>query len=206
MPVKYCCMTDQMNKILTGVLILCLSLIPVQSFASQDLSEAFSKLLSESGLNYQDLQNYHALPGRQDTVLSYEHAVRHDTDKLEIRYSIRPLHRIRIDYQDPHSSAPEPNHMFNMLFSSLVDQFSQGGDAPRREYDTDQAKQFFNADWAAAAVFDVDLNYSEKYSQALIVAIHKNDKADAYMVYLFNDYPDVKSLIDDAFSSLQFTK
>lgn len=193
-----------MTKIIRRSLVICLFISPVIIQASQNLSVAFRELLSESGLSYRIPEQYRVLSANQDPVLSYEHAIRHDNNELEIRYSVRPVNRIRIDYQDPHNAAPEPNHLFNMLFSSLVDQFSNGSDAPRREYDASQAKQLFNADWAAAAVFDVNQDYSKDYTQGLIVAIHKNDKADAYMVYLFNSYSDVKSLITTALPALRF--
>ena len=91
-----------------------------------------------------------------------------------------------------------------MLFASLVEQLSSGGDTPRREYTGEQAKELFNADWAAAAVFDVSQQLSLDYTQGLLVAIHKNDQADAYMVYLFNSYPEVKQRIHTTLPSLRF--
>jgi hypothetical protein len=55
-----------------------------------------------------------------------------------------------------------------------------------------------------AAVFDVSQQLSKDYQQGLLVALHKNGKADAYMVFLFNSYPDVKQRINTTLPSLQF--
>ena len=169
------------------------------------LSGPFQKLLDEASLAFTAPQGFHSLPPAANQLLSYEHALRTEDGKLEVRYAIRPLARVKIDYSDPHNSAPEPNHLFNMLFASLTEQLASGGNTPRREYTSEQAKELFNADWAAAAVFDVNQQFSQEYSQGLLVAIHKNGRADAYMVYLFNTYPEVKQRIQATLSSLQFS-
>jgi hypothetical protein len=67
-----------------------------------------------------------------------------------------------------------------------------------------ESSESLNADWAAAAVFDVSQQLSKDYSQGLLVALHKNGKADAYMVFLFNTYPEVKERITTTLPSLQF--
>lgn len=171
---------------------------------NKTLSEPFQQRLSEAGLIFTPPQGFKPLPPVANPLLAYEHAIRGQASKLEVRYAIRPLSRVKIDYSDPHNSAPEPNHLFNMLFASLVEQLSSGGDTPRREYTDEQAKELFNADWAAAAVFDVSQQLSQDYTQGLLVAIHKNDQADAYMVYLFNSYPEVKQRIHTTLPSLRF--
>ena len=110
---------------------------------------------------------------------------------------------MKIDYSNPHNSAPEPDHLFNMLFASLAEQLPSGGNTPRREYTTEQAKELFNADWAAA-VFDASQQLTKDDKQGLLVAVHKNGKADAYTVFLFNSYPEVKQRINTTLPSLQF--
>ena len=170
------------------------------------LSESFQKLLLEAELIYTAPQGFKSLSAVANPLLPYEHAIRTEDAKLEVRYAIRPLSRVKIDYSDPHNSAPEPNHLFNMLFASLAEQLASGGDTPRREYTREQAKEMFNADWAAAAVFDVSQQFSQEYAQGLLVAIHKNGRADAYMVYLFNSYPEVKQRIHTTLPSLQFSR
>ena len=127
--------------------------------------------------------------------------------KLELRYVIRPLGRIEIDYQDPHSAMPEPNHMFNMLFHTMVGNLTKRGSrSPTKEYSQAQAREFFNADWAAVSVFDVVPEYSDAYSQMMMLALHKNDIADAYTVFLFNDYAQVKQAVQQTMSSLKFAE
>lgn len=164
----------------------------------------FSALLQESGLSITKIPGFREIPPAQDEVLSYEYALRHVNEQVEIRYSIRPIKRIKVDYEDPHNNAPEPNHLFNMMFETIVEQLSDGGHSPRKEYPTEQSQQRFNAGWAAAAVFDVNERYSTDYRQALMLTLHKNNHADAYVVFLYNDYEKVKEIINDSMSALRF--
>jgi len=182
----------------------CLILVIATGCNNNTASDPFQELLSEAGLSYSAPQEFISLAPAGNPVLPYEHAIRAKDGKLEVRYAIRPLNRVKIDYSDPHNSAPEPNHLFNMLFASLTEQLASGGDTPRREYTLEQAKELFNADWAAAAVFDVSQQFAENYTQGILVAIHKNGRADAYMVYLFNTYPEVKQRINASLPSLKF--
>jgi hypothetical protein len=71
---------------------------------------------------------------------------------LELRYAVRPLGRIVVDYEDPHSSAPDPNHMFPLMFHSMVTLLSNGRHSPTREYPREQTGGKFNADWASSRV------------------------------------------------------
>lgn len=187
-----------------SVWMCCLILVSATGCNNNTASDPFQHLLSEAGLSYSAPQDFIPLSPAANPVLPYEHAIRTKDEKLEVRYAIRPLNRVKIDYSDPHNSAPEPNHLFNMLFASLTEQLASGGNTPRREYTLEQAKQLFNADWAAAAVFDVSQQFAEDYTQGLLVAIHKNGRADAYMVYLFNTYPEVKQRINTTLPSLRF--
>lgn len=60
-----------------------------------------------------------------------------------------------------------------MLFQTLVSDFSRGGNSPSNEYTASDAKNKFNADWAAAAVMDVNPDFSTEHEQLLLLALHK---------------------------------
>ena len=173
------------------------------SYAAPDLG-LFNQLLEESGLRFAPPAGFTDIPVEANSVLTYERALRHATGALEIRYIIRPLGRLAIDYNDPHNAAPEPNHLFPLLFASLTTELSAGGNTPNNEYPQQQANELFNAGWAAAAVFDVNPEFSSGYTQALLIGIHKNNQADAYSVFLYNEYEQVKQIIRQALSSLSF--
>jgi hypothetical protein len=137
-------------------------------------------------------------------LFTYDKAVRNEDGYLEIRYAVRPLGRIQIDYEDPHSSAPDPNHMFPLMFQSMVTLLSDGRHSPTREYPREQARKKFNADWAAAAVFDMSARFNADHKQALVIAMHKSQLADAYSIFLFDDFEQAKQQINDNLDSLSF--
>lgn len=185
------------------LVVLLLQITPVRALSDAG-DKSFAKLLDEAGLLFQSPQQYGQIPVTDNLLFPYEYALQNKALKLEIRYSIRPLGRMGIDYQDPHSSAPEPNHIYSMMFNSLIGQLSRGGSSPTREYSQQDAQQKFNADWAAISLFDIEDSYSSDYQLAFLVAIHKNNLADAYMIVLFDDYTRVKPYIDSALKSLRF--
>ena len=164
----------------------------------------FHQLIEESGLRFVAPAGFTDIALEENPVLSYERAVRHASGALEIRYIIRPLGRLSIDYNDPHNAAPEPNHLFPLLFASLTNELSSGGNTPSSEYPQSQANELFNAGLASAAVFDVNPDFSTTYRQALLLGIHRDNQADAYSVFLFNEYSQVREAIQGALSSLSF--
>lgn len=183
---------------------LCLACLAAPSYAAQP--DDFHALLNESGLVLTHAQDFTSVAPQDNPVMPFEQALRHPSGKLEIRYLIRPLSRISIDYEDPHNAAPEPNHLFPMLFEAITNALSHGGYTPNNEYSQSDARSLFNADWAAASVFDLNPNFSAEFKQGLMIAIHKDNQADAYSVFLFNDYPEAKALIKQHLGNLSFAR
>ena len=164
----------------------------------------FEQLLDEAGMQLTLPADFEPVAARANPLFLYDHAVRAPEGGLEIRYAVRPLARLRVDYDDPHGSAPDPNHIFPLMFQSVVTSLSGGGHSPTQEYPPERAKTKFNADWAAASVFDVVRRFKPDHGQALLVAMHKNRLADAYAIFLFDDYEQAKPLIDANLAALSF--
>jgi hypothetical protein len=179
-----------------------LLLMPVMALASAE----FEALLAEAELRFEAPPGYAELAPGRTPVFDYEKAVRSPDGDLEIRFAIRPLQRLRIDYDDPHGAVPDPNHIFPLVFESLASRLAGGRHAPSSAYPPEQAEQRFNADWAAAAVFDTIPEFDTRFRQGLLLAIHRNRVADAYAVLLFDDYHAVKPALDRAMVSLVFAQ
>jgi hypothetical protein len=167
---------------------------------------SFEQLLVESGLALNPPAGFSLVERTPADAFPHERVLRHESGMLEIRYAIRPLARLRVDYNDPHSSAPEPEHMFEMLFTTITERLAAGRHSPRRTYSPAEAKKLFNADWAAASVFDVDAALSTEYQVALLLAMHKGGKADAYVMFLYRDPERAKPIIREARSALSFVR
>lgn len=164
----------------------------------------FDTLLQESGLQLERPAGYVDAPITAKSPIPYEYALRHESGGLEIRYIVRPLQRIEIEYNDPHNAAPEPNHLFPLLFESITYQLSVGRQAPSNSLSEPEAQRSFNAQWAAISVFDVDPDHAAGYRNGVLVGVHRNDLADAYTLFLYNDYELAGPLINESLSALSF--
>ena len=172
-------------------------------FSSAGEAPGFDQLLQEGGLRYTAPNGYSELPVEY-APFSYEKRLAHEEQQLEVRFSIRPLDRIEVDYEDPHNAAPHPNDLFDMLFRSVVEQLSDGPGSISRAYPSDKADALFNAGWAAVAVMDIKPSISSEYRQGLLLAMHRNDRADAYVLVLTNELAAHKPLIEAIHESLVF--
>ena len=187
---------------LLALLLVCSSVHAV----GRELPVSFAELLHESGLQISNAPGFEPVAKGEADGMAYEHAIRHASGAVEIRFIVRPLNRIEIEYNDPHNAAPEPNHLFPLLFESLTNQLTvRGGDAPSTTFTEDEAAQNFNADWAAVSVFEIAPEYSADYRSAILVAMHRNDHADAYTLLLYNNHEFAKPLIDASLSIMSFS-
>ena len=165
---------------------------------------SFADLLAEGGLVFEPPVGLAEVPVAPNELFPYEHGRRNADGTLEVRYAVRPLGRLKVEYEDPHSSAPDPNHVFPLVFQSLLTRLSGGGHSPSREYPPEQAREKWNADWAAATVLTAVGDFDSRRREVLFIAIHKNRKADAYAAFLFDDYVTVKDDINAALTALRF--
>ncbi|WP_456411013.1 hypothetical protein [Oceanithermus sp.] len=165
--------------------VLAFALLPV--LAQEPPTQAFEDLLAEAGMVFELPEGYRPAPVEYNEVLPYQYRIVSDDGEVEIRYVVFPLSRVEIDYEDPHSSAPEPDHLFTLLFPGILTEISGWGRYKSQEYPADEALRLFKADWAAAAVLEVIPEYSPDRRQALVVAMHRNGHADAYEIFLGND-------------------
>jgi len=190
------------RQLLSVLLLLVSSLVIADQAAQGD--DSFESLLVEAELLFNPPRGFEDLPPGRTPVLDYERALRSPDGNLEIRIAVRPLKRLRIDYDDPHGAVPNPNHIFPLVFESLATRLSGGSHAPSNAYPPDRARDKFNADWAAAAVFDTVKEFDTERKQGLLVAIHRNKVSDAYVVFLFDDYATVKESLNAAMKTLVF--
>ena len=186
-------------------LLSLLTLLLMLSASGMAIAESsdFRALLEEAGMRYEAPSDYRELP-LEPSPFGYEKRLGHKEQQIEVRYSIRPIGRIRVDYEDPHNSAPHPNDLFDMLFRSVVEQFSAGPDSVSQAYPPQKADALFNAGWAAVSVMDINPEISTLHRQGILLAIHRNDRADAYLLFLTNDLDAHKPYFDALVGSLVF--
>ena len=192
------------NQVIKKLLLAVVCSLVVLPVAAGELIASFSKLSKEAELIFAPPADLQEIPAVPMPYFHFSKAYKHKKLALEVRYAIRPLSRIDIDYVDPHGLRPEPGSVFPMVFTALVGRFSKRADAPNHPYIPEQAKSLFNANWATAAQFEPSKNAMSKYKWALLLAIHKNKRGDAYTLFLFDDPKVVKKTINKMVNALRF--
>lgn len=190
-------------KVILLALVSGLLMVPPCT-GDESMSAQFDALLEEAELQFNRPNGFVDRPPASTPILDYERALRSTDGLLEVRIAVRPIKRLQIDYDDPHGAVPDPNHIFPLVFESLASRLAGGRHSPSDEYPPDQARAKFNADWAAAAVFDTVAGFDTGFKQGLLIAIHRNGVSDAYLVFLFDDYASAKAGLNAAMSILTF--
>ena len=177
------------------------------AFALAETAESpwafFQKILDEAGMIYERPEGYEELVPEPNPVLTYLYRVKNPETGVEIRYLVIPIQRIEIDYDDPHASAPEPDHIFSLLFPSLLTQLSVDGRYREKEYPSLEARKLFNAEWAAAGTFTPNPEFAP-FAHGLMVAMHRIGRADAFEIFLANDLAALKEAVLNHQTALRF--
>ena len=165
----------------------------------------FAELLKESGLVMNIPEDFTEIPVPQTDVFSFEKAWRKKDGSMEIRVAIRPISRMIIDYEDPHGSAPDPNDVYSMVFAALLGQLSTQGELPSRDLPQALARKTFNAEWASIALMGADPAINTKHKEAMLLGIHKNRMADAYVLYLYDNPEKAKPQLNRLLKIIKFS-
>lgn len=164
---------------------------------------AFEQLVERCDMEFQLPAGFRLEPGDDSGAFSYEARLVHPEGLVEARLALRPLKDIEIEYQDPHSAAPSPEHLFPLMLLSILQEISLDPESRSEEFGQ-AAKGEFGADWGQASVHRPREQFSTAYDQMLVLAMHRNRKADAYLVILFDDYATSKEALNRVKQSLRF--
>ncbi len=165
----------------------------------------FAALLEEAGMVFDLPEGFVEIGPGTSEVMPWEQAIRHPETGLQARYSIRPLGRVVIDYEDPHSAPPDPEHVFPLVFQRLCERLSRQATGPTSPLTPEDALEF-NADWAAASAMVASSRYTEDFENLFALTLHGNGKADAFVVFCYNDEEAAKPVLKRALHALRFAE
>lgn len=204
-------LTRRMAKLLLAAALLLaadnMPVLPALAAASAPAAEAFARLLGETGVKLRvppDLVPAR-VPMTDELPWQFDRAWRSADGRLELRLMARPIARMRIDYDDPHSAAPNPDHVYPLVFQSLIGQLAAAGSTtPTRFFPAARARGMFNADWAAMAAFTPDPALKTDFREAMLLALHKKQQGDVYLLFLMNDPAAQKARIRKLMKMVRF--
>ena len=189
----------------TGYLLLIL-----MSFGSDNLPKKFTDLLHRANMSFQKptgLEETQIIENRQ---INYEFAIKYPKNKFEVRYAIRPLDNLIFDYDEKEKNKKQgdinihPNKLYSSLLQTITLNISGGRLSKVTIFDKEIVKKEFNADWGATTFVEVGKEFGQNYKYCMIVAIHKDNFADAYFFYLSDTKERFDELMNPAFHSLKF--
>ncbi|SDD86192.1 hypothetical protein [Niabella drilacis] len=193
--------------------ILYLTTILLLTFiAGNGQNKKFEDGLHNGSLDFKMPENFDTLSVTANPDMNYELALKSKTRDLEIRYSIRPL-KERIEQfekraKDSASGMPagaHPNKMYQTVLMAVI--MNTSGNHQQvpgfKSFPPEAVKREFNADWGATTVYPLKSAFGKGYSNCMLVTLHRDNQADVYIFYLFNNKEDLPAAMP-AFHALKF--
>jgi len=184
-------------------------LFAATSLYAEDLA-GFNKLLDDHNMRFIMPKDFSPVPVVENEDVIYQYAIKSKKVKLELRYSIFSLKEHIREYEefkkkkngvmiDPNS----PPAYYAMTIAVVMniagtEKYNETKLAP------EAVKTEFNADWGASYIVECKSGYSKGYKYATILALHRDNEADVYMVFLFDDLKTVMAEMLASFYSIKF--
>ena len=166
---------------------------------------AFEALVARCNMEFVLPQGFQFSPGQSTHGLDYEATLVAESGGLEVRIALRCLADAEVDYQDPHSSKPAPEHIYPLLYTAIVQEIASDPHSASGGFGENSLDEF-HADWGQMSLLQPKPEFGGAYQSMLFLAIHRRTAADAYLVFLFDDYAAVKDQIQTAMASLHFVE
>ena len=174
------------------------SLILTGQSNAQDLQK-YEELLNESHMQFSIPPDFMLTPVIKNGDVMYDFAIKSNTQKFEIRYRIWPIEK---------GSAKDKmnNSMHNLMLTTMALNISNGQIIEPQQYPKESVKEEFGADAGSTGIVDTHSEFGKDYKACMISVIHKENVADAYIFFLFNDRSDILKALSTSkiFHALKF--
>lgn len=177
------------------------------SLYGQNYAE-FKSILDDCGMNFTKPTGFLESKIIDNDDMDYEYALKYSDKDFEVRYSIRPIRyknyaneTVKKEMEDQRVFR---NSQYGIILQTVILNITGGVDYEVQAFDKDAVKKEFNADWGATTFVELDSDFGKGFKYCMIVAIHKNDVADAYYFYLSNSKDKFMDYVDPLFHSLRF--
>jgi hypothetical protein len=188
-------------------LLFILLLLP--SMLHPEAGNDFQSTLTESKMKFAQPADFDPVPVKANRHVLYQYALKHRVKKLEIRYSIWPLGKRLAEFRktpkEPGTVMLDPNSAYQTFSMALAMNIASNGRLlSNAEFRPEDAAREFGAGWGGSTFVECPSGFGEGYRYAMILALHKDDAADAYIIYLFDDAKEVQQEMMAVFYCLQY--
>jgi len=198
------------NRIYQSVFVLLLIATFSTYSADNKQLKIFADLLAETKMVFQMPDGFVETATVDNDQMNYEYAIKYPDKKFEIRYSIRPLGGMIDLYKDNEKNKKsgdafmDPNKLYTASFQAIAMNISGGRFGGSKEFEKNSVQKEFNADWGATTFVEAGKSFGQDYKYCMMIAIHKDDCADAYIFFMTDDKEHLMELVMPAFYSLKF--
>jgi hypothetical protein len=188
-----------MNTFTLFLVLLCIfSNVEAQSTKSTSngsLPVLFQSKLDQAKMQFVKPEGLIEAPLINKPSLHYEYALKVPKGDVEIRYSIWPLTKDLFDVYDSRQkkdgdSVLHPNKIHKLIAASAISKIS-GGINPQgvnlKPLKQENVRKDFNADIGYMYSGPIASPFGQYNTFSFIVILHKDNIADAYIIYLFKD-------------------
>ncbi len=177
------------------------------SVSGQNYAE-FISILDDCGMNFTKPDGIEESIIIDNYDMEYEYALKYSDKDFEVRYSIRPITYKNYANEDLKNEMEDlrlfRNSQYKIIFQTVILNITGGVDYNIQVFNNDAVKNEFNADWGATTFVELNSDFGKDFKYCLIVAIHKNDVADAYYFYLANSKENFMDYAKPLYYTLQF--
>lgn len=163
----------------------------------------FQALLAEVGVEFTPPKGFVPCPVRENSVFSYQYALRSPSGDLELRYRIDSFARLDVERKTAFAgmemlASVSLDQIYETNFVAILYNLSEGVFAEPRVFDPEHAAVLFGADRAALCFVRMAAkNFSPDYDAACVFAFHKEHVADAYIIGLYNNGSGADQFFDE---------
>jgi hypothetical protein len=170
---------------------------------AQPLPSQFEALLKQSRMVFRRPAAFSPAALTPSAGVAFHHAIALSEPRLEIRYQIVvPLAR-EPGYVPTATVAPEAAR--EGMLTSLIFNASERVLSAPNPLPLEAVRREFGADWGAVSRLAVKPSvFGGGFRECLLLALQRQDAADAYVFFLFDDFERAKGAINDNFYTLRF--
>jgi len=187
----------------------------LSSFRTGDGNNPFFAFLKQTGLKFVKPLNAVETKVIQNDELAYQYAIIDTVSKIEIRYLIYPLQEMEKAYNAPHPDTgigridPDflhTNFLYINTYKILGRELNVSEPMPDiREISHATVDKQYNADWGAEVSVEPCDEFAQKYKYCTLFAIHKDNVADAFIIFLYNNKDTFDEWVQPDLHTLVFT-
>jgi hypothetical protein len=169
------------------------------------------------GIKFTRPANSKEVPVIKNDELNYQYALKDTVTHIEIRYSIFPLQQLVNEYNGPHPdtgmSRVDPNflhtnYLLAVAFKVQGKEMSLDATGMPELHELPHATVDleFNADWGAEVNVQPCDEFAQKYKYCTIFEMHKDNIADVFIMYLYDNKDTFEEAVKPDFHSMAYKK